>query len=182
MILRFSSTATREQRAAVERALRAADVRAVPADGALLLRDSLTLDEILTFAALPGVEELGTGTRAYSTLRVVSLGWLAAACSVLGLLTLIAANVPAPLGTPADPLRTPEMLRSSWPLLPVHGLVESSPDWLPVSLLPALALVALVLWPIVGGRLALRAPRLHTAFGVAALVATAWLTLAELAR
>jgi len=182
MILRFSSTTTLEQRANVEKALRAADIRAVPADGALILRDSLSLDEIHTFAILPGVEEIGPGSREYSSLRVAALGWISAACSVLGLLTVIAANLPAPLGSPADPLRTPETLRSSWPLLPVHGLVESSPDWLPVSLLPALALVLLVFWPVFGRRVAEHSPRIHSALGVVALGAVAWLAYVELAR
>jgi hypothetical protein len=182
MILRFSSTTTLEQRAAVEQALHAADIRAIPGDGALILRDSLTLDEIHSFAALPGVEKIGPGNREYSSLRVAALGWISAACSVLGLLTVLAANLPAPLGSPADPLRTPETLRSSWPLLPVHGLVESSPDWLPVSLLPALALVLLVFWPLFGRRVAERAPRLHTSLGVVALGVVAWLAYVELAR
>ena len=182
MILRFSSETTLEQRARVEQALRAADIRTIPAEGALILRDSLTLEEIHTFAALPGVEEVGPGTREYSTVRIVALGWLAAACSVLGVLTVVAANLPAPLGSPADPLRTPETLRSSWPLLPIHGLVESGPDWLPVSLLPALALVLLVFWPLLGRGIAERTPRFHTFLGILTLGAVAWLAYVEVVR
>jgi len=182
MILNFSPAATLEERADVERALRAADVRVIPAEGALILRDSLTLEEIHRFAALAGVAGLGPGSREYSTLRVAALGWLSAACAVLGVLTLVAANLPAPLGTPADPLRTPETLRSSWPLLPVHGLVESSPAWLPVSLLPALALGLLVFWPLFGSRVAARYPRAHAVIGIVALIATAWLAWVEIAR
>ncbi len=182
MILRFSPATTLEQRANVDHALRAVGIRAVPADGALILRDSLTLEEIHELATLPGVEGIGPGTREYTTLRVAALGWISAACSVLGVLTVIAANVPAPLGVPADPLRTPETLRSSWPLLPVHGLVESSPNWLPVSLLPALALVLLVFWPLFGRRVAERSPRFHTVLGAVALGAAVWLTYVELVR
>ena len=182
MILHFSPAATLEERAAVERALRDADIRTIPAEGALVLRDTLTVAEIHGLAALPGVASVGPGGREYSTVRVAALGWMSAACAVLGGLTILAANFPAPLGTPADPLRTPETLRSSWPLLPVHGLVESGPAWLPVSLLPALGLGLLVFWPLVASGLARRMPRLHVALGVVALGVTGWLALLEVVR
>ena len=101
---------------------------------------------------------------------------------MLGVLTLLAANFPAPLGTPADPLRTPENLRSSWPLLPVHGLVERGPDWLPVSLLPALALAMIVMWPVLAGGLARRRPRWHTAIGLVVTACMVWVTYLEIVR
>ena len=181
MILRFSNAATLDQRAHVDARLRELDVRAVPADGALLLRDALSLDEIHDLACMPGVAGVTTGKRTYATLRVAAMGWLSAACAVLGALTLLAANIPASLGTPADPLRTPETLRSSWPLLPIHGLVERAPDWLPVSLLPALALTVIVAWPLIARGLAESRPRVHTAIGAVAIVIVAWLTFLEIA-
>lgn len=182
MILRFTADATLEERAAVERALRDADVRAIPAEGALVLRGTPSVDVLAGLAALAGVEGIGPGERGYTTLRVSVLGWISAACAVLGLLTIVAANFPAPLGTPADPLRTPETLRSSWPLLPIHGLVESAPDWLPVSLLPALALGLLIFWPLVARGLARRTPWLHAVIGAAAILTTLALAVLEVAR
>ena len=55
MIIRFSPDATLDQRARVEAQLREIDVRAVAADGALLLRDTITIDEIYELGTLPGV-------------------------------------------------------------------------------------------------------------------------------
>lgn len=179
MILRFSDDATLAQRAHVERFVRTAGMRAVPSEGGLLLLDSLERDEVVGLACLPGVKSVTPGRRTYSTLRVVALGWTAAACAALGLLTVVAANFPAPLGTPADPMRTVEGLRSSWPLLPVHALVERAPDWLPVSLLPALALALLVMWPLVGGRIARKAPVVHGLIGVTALLAAVCFAVLE---
>ncbi len=178
--MRFSSSATLADRAHVDARLHDMDVRAVPAEGALLLRDAITADEIHELACLPGVAAVTTGRRSYATLRVAAMGWLSAACALLGGLTLVAANLPASLGTPADALRTPETLRSSWPLLPVHGLVESAPDWLPVSLMPALVLTSIVVWPLLARRLAARRPLWHTALGAVAIAATLWLTYVEL--
>jgi hypothetical protein len=154
----------------------------IPEGGALVLRDTPSMATVQDLARLPGVAGIGPGERGYTTLRVAALGWLSAACAVLGLLALFAANVPARLGTPADPLRTPQTLRSSWPLLPIHGLVETGPDWLPVSLLPALALGLLIAWPLVAGGLAQRRPWVHAGLGVAALVATFGLGLLEALR
>ena len=53
--------------------------------------------------------------------------------------------------------------------------------WLPVSLLPALALTAVVTWPLLARGLAERRPRLHSAIGVAAITAIAWLAFLEIA-
>jgi hypothetical protein len=182
MILRFSAAATLSDRAHVERVLRANGTRAVPSEGGLLLRNTLTREQIVTLAALPGVEGIAPGGRTYSTLRVLALGWTSAACGVLGLLIIIAANFPAPLGTPADPLRTPADLQSSWPLLPLHALVEHGPDWLPVSVLPALVLTLLVGWPLIGGGLAAKSPRVHNAIGAAVILTAAALAMFEVMR
>ena len=182
MILRFTEDATLEQRALVEAALRDVDVRAFAEGGALVLRDTPSMETLHALASLPGVASVGPGERGYTTLRVALLGWLSAACAVLGLLTIFAANLPARLGTPADPLRTPETLRSSWPLLPIHGLVEAGPEWLPVSLLPALALGLLIFWPLIAGGLARRVPWLHAAVGAVAILATFGLALLEVVR
>ena len=73
MIVRFAPTATLEQRAAVEALLRDLDVRAVPAEAALLLRDSLTVEEIHELACLPGVAGVTSGRRSYATVRVVAM-------------------------------------------------------------------------------------------------------------
>lgn len=181
MILRFTHAATLDQRASVDARLRDMDVRTVPADGALLLRDAITAEEIHELACMPGVAGVTTGKRSYATLRVAAMGWLSAACAVLGALTLVAANMPASLGTPADPLRTPETLRSSWPLLPAHGLVERAPDWLPVSLLPALALTLIITWPLIARGLAAHRPRLHTTIGIVSIAIVAWLAFLEVA-
>jgi quinol-cytochrome oxidoreductase complex cytochrome b subunit len=82
----------------------------------------------------------------------------------------------------ANPLRTPGVLRPSWPLLAWYSAVDRAPSWLPVPLFLVLALVALVFWPNVAGRLAEKKPALHTACGIAAIAALLALVALEVMR
>jgi hypothetical protein len=179
VILRFEPAATLDERATVEAALREAGIRAIPTEGALLLRRTLTAEQLAELAAMPGVKGLFTGGRAYSTFRVAALGWVSAACAVLGMLVLLAANFPASLGSPADPLRTPEALDPAWPLLPLHGFVERAPDWAPTALLPLILAVLLLLWPVIGRGFARARPRLHATAGLVILAIVILLGLLE---
>jgi len=101
--------------------------------------------------------------------RDAILDWVAAATAVLGVLVLVAAKFPTPLGTPADPLRTPPTVRPAWPLLPVYAAEDLLPVWVPVSVVGLTAAAVLLLWPVLGRRLAERLPRAHAALGVAVL-------------
>lgn len=182
MILRFKPDATIEDRSRAEAALYVAGIRPQPREGALFFRTVLDAEELTALAALPGVESVSAEGRAYTTLRVTVLGWISDACLVCGLLTLIAALFPADLGAPADPLRTPAGLRPAWPLLPTHGMTESSPHWFPASLVPLIAFVGVLAWPWIGQRLAERSPKVHTAVGVLVLVFVAWMTYLGVSR
>jgi len=175
VILRFQPDVTRADRARAEAALYEAGIRPHPREGALFFRTVLDAGELAELAALPGVESVSAEGRAYTTLRVSILGWIASACTVVGVLTVIAALFPAALGEPADPLRTPTDLQPTWPLLPTHGMSETSPDWFPSSMAPMFAFLAMICWPWLGRALAERSPRNHTAIGILVLLFVAWM-------
>jgi quinol-cytochrome oxidoreductase complex cytochrome b subunit len=101
---------------------------------------------------------------------------------VIGVATIVAANLPATIGAPADPLRTPSPLRPSWPLLPWYAAVDQAPSWLPVPLLFVLAALLLFFWPDVARPLATKRPVAHALIGIAALLVVAGLVALEAGR
>jgi quinol-cytochrome oxidoreductase complex cytochrome b subunit len=114
--------------------------------------------------------------------RDAILTWTMGAATVLGVLTIAAATLPAMLGEPADPLRTPSPLRPSWPLFAWYAAVDRSPSWVPVPLLFLLAALLLFFWPDVARPLATKRPLVHTALGAVALLVAAALTALEILR
>jgi hypothetical protein len=145
----------------------------------LSLTGRLRDDDAVALAAMQGVAEV---VDPHATRREVALLWLAGACATLGGLAIVAANLPARLGTPADPTRAPEPGGTAWPLLPWRAAMEQVPSWVPVPFLLALAAAALFAWPSLGRRLAERRPVLHAALGAAVLLLVAGLAAWELAR
>jgi len=52
---------------------------------------------------------------------------------VVGIVTFFATMVPMPIGTPADPLRTPAGIEPEWYFLAVYQLLKYVPRWLGVA-------------------------------------------------
>jgi hypothetical protein len=182
MILRFAPGATEEERGAVAAALESMDVEGEQVEDIVVLGRVLTEEEALGLAALPGVAAIAPSDPRALTVREELLRRTAAACLVLGVLTLVASNLPISLGPPADPLRTPAQLRPEWPMLAWYALVDRAPPWFPVAVLPLVGGLLLVAWPWVARRLAERRPRLHGALGGAALLAGVLLGVLEALR
>ncbi len=182
MIVRFVRDATMPQRRAVEEALQEMGVAATPVDGALVLHDPIDGEKAVSLASMPAVAEIAAETPDVQTVRESLLDWTAAATAVTGVLVIVAANLPAELGTPADPLRTPGDLVPSWPLFPYHAAVDRLPAWVPTSLLGLVAGVLLVGWPWIGARLAKRSRAAHTALGIVVVVALLAFAALELSR
>lgn len=69
---------------------------------------------------------------------------------VVGILTFLATMVPMPIGSPADPLRTPAGIEPEWYFLAVYQLLKYVPRWVGVSfsfiLFPALLLGVPFAW------------------------------------
>jgi hypothetical protein len=182
MILRFLPTAGGEERRAAGDLLEAMDVDARDMGEFLLLGRVLTEDEAARLGALPGVASVAPADPSTVTLRESLLRWTAAACLALGILVLLASNLPVGLGAPADPLRTPAGLRPPWPMLGWYALDDRLPPGAPFPLLVLLACAALLAWPFLARRLAERHAVLHAAVGLAALAAGIGLALLGAAR
>jgi len=182
MILRFVPGAAAPERGAVLAELQRLEVPAEEIEGAVRLGAELDPEEALRLAAMAGVLSIEAAPTATATVRESILDWIAAATAVLGVLVLVAANVPASLGAPADPLRTPAAVSPSWPLLPVYAAEDLLPPWVPVSVVVATGAAVLLLWPVLGRRLAEGRPRLHTALGVALLAGFVALTVMGVRR
>lgn len=177
MRLVFRTDATPAQRDAAREALRSRGIEFTDESDGLAL--AAAPEDAAAVAALAGVESIGVPA---TTVRDAILTWTTGALTVLGVLTILTASLPAMLGSPADPLRTPEPLRPSWPLLGWYAAVDSAPSWVPVPLLFLLAALLLFFWPDVARPLATKRPLVHAALGAAALLAAAALTAMELAR
>ena len=182
MIVRFGPDATEDQRRTVVEALEAVEVEGQEVEDILILGRVLDEEEALRIAVLPGVAAITPADPKVLTLREDFLRWMAAACLVLGVLTLAAANLPVPLGPPADPLRTPADLRPEWPMLAWYSLLDRAPSWFPVTLVPLFGGLLLFAWPFVARRFAERRPALHAALGAAALLTGFVLALLEVLR
>lgn len=182
MILRFLPDATEEQRAAVLSALDRLDVEERVMAGMLLLDRDLSDEESVLVASMPGVESLSLSDPATVTVRENFLRWTAASALVLGILVLIAANLPSHLGPPADPLVTPGDLHPAWPMMAWYTLVNRLPGAVPVPLFILLAAVLLVAWPFLARKLAEKSPVLHGLVGAAVLVTGAVLAFMEMVR
>jgi len=182
MILRFSAEATQADRDAVEAALAALGRRVTPRNGTLVVEPLLTGHDAIAVAAMTGVEDLSFQGARLVTVRDVVLDWVAAGALIVGLVTLVAAQFPADLGRPADPMFTPGELPPAWPLLPIYALVERAPDWLPAVFFPVSTFLVVLFWPWIGRGLAQRKPALHTALGVLGLVLAGVLTVLEVLR
>jgi hypothetical protein len=182
MMLRFTENATTHEREAVAAAAARRDVAATPTPGGLVLEASVADEDVLALAAMPGVAAVAPAADERETVFESVLVWAAGAATVLGILTLVAANLPATVGAKADPLRTPGVLRPSWPLLAWYAAVDRAPSWVPVPLFFVLALVLLFMWPNVARRVAETKPALHTAIGAVAILGLAALLALEAAR
>lgn len=182
MRVRFTEGATLAQCEAVSAALEASGVRILPAAGSLEVRGAFDDKLAVEVAAMPGVEAVEPSTAGLPTTRDAILEWVAGAALIVGVLVVLAANLSSPLGQRADPLRTPDMLRPSWPLLTWYAAVDRSPSWVPVPLLFATAALLLLFWPTVARRFAERHAVLHTALGLTALLAAAGLAAIEVMR
>lgn len=181
-MLRYTENATTHEREAVAAAAARRDIEATATPGGLVLLGAVAAEDVLLLAAMPGVAEVGPDAQGPDTVFDAVLGWVTGAATVLGLLALVASNLPATVGVKADPLRTPGVLRPSWPLLAWYSAVDRAPSWLPVPLLFVVALVALLFWPNIGRRIAESKPGLHTAIGAAAILALAGLVALEVSR
>jgi hypothetical protein len=182
MMLRFTENATTHEREAVAAAAARREVGATATPGGLILEGAVADEDILLLAAMPGVAEIGPDAHGPETVFEAVLGWVAGAATVFGLLAIVASNLPATVGLKADPLRTPGVLRPSWPLYPWYSAVDRAPSWVPVPFLFVLALFVLLFWPNLARRVAEKSPLLHTVLGVAALLAVAGLVALEVAR
>jgi hypothetical protein len=182
MMLRFTENATTHEREAVAAAAARREMGATATPGGLVLPGVVAAEDVLLLAAMPGVAEVAPEAQGPETVFDAVLGWVAGAATVLGVLAIVASNLPATVGVKADPLRTPGVLRPSWPLIAWYSAVDRAPSWVPVPFLFVVALVALLFWPNVAGRLAEKKPALHTAIGAAAILALAALVALEVSR
>jgi hypothetical protein len=178
----FVPAATPAQRDAVAVALRARGVECDAADGGLATAGDLDADDALALAAMPGVATIEPSPAPASTVREAILTWAAGAATVLGVLSIAAANLPANIGAHADPLRTPSPLRPSWPLYAWYAAVDKSPTWLPVPLFFVLAALLLFFWPDLARPLATKRPAVHAVLGLAALLVVFGLVAVEMRR
>jgi len=89
----------------------------------------------------------------------------------IALLLLLAALVPAPLETPADPARAPDPAKSAWFLLWIQELVSYSTLAIYVAVALAAFLVALPWLPVPKLEHARWLPREHRALAVAVIAA-----------
>jgi hypothetical protein len=178
----FVPGATSAQRDAVAGALRTRGVECESDDGGLSTAGDFDADDALALAAMPGVATIEPSAASTATVREAILAWAGGAATVLGILSIAAANLPANIGAHADPLRTPSPLRPSWPLLAWYAAVDKSPSWLPVPLFFVLAALLLFFWPDLARPLATKRPALHAALGVAALLLVAGLVALEMGR
>lgn len=177
MILRFSPAATEPARRAVLDALDDLEIEFQDYGEFLVLGGEVRGDGAVRLGSMEGVESISPADRSVHTVRETFLRWTAANCLVLGILVLLAANVPAGMGPPADPLRTPPGLRPSWPMLPWQTLEDRAPPWLPVPFLVLVGSLLLLGWPFLARRLAERRPALHAAAGAIVLLAGIGLAL-----
>jgi len=177
--VRFVAGAGDADRRAVVARLNALDV-ACRDDAAGVSADAVLDDEdALEIAKMPGVCAVATGAGAR---RERALAWLGGAAATIGVMAIVAANVPSRLGASPDPARAIDGVRPPWPLLPWFAATEIVPDWVPTRLLLVLAAAALFAWPTIGRRLAERRPWLHAALGAAALALVAGLAAWEIGR
>ncbi len=170
MILRLSPAATEQARRSVMDALEAMEIEFQDYGEFLVLGGDVSGDDAVRLCAMEGVEGISPADRSLNTVRETFLRWTASNCFVLGILVLLAANVPAGMGPPADPLRTPRGLRPSWPMLPWQTLEDRAPPWLPVPLLVLVGSLLLLAWPFLARRLAERRPALHATVGAVVLL------------
>ena len=175
MILRFASTATDAERAALRDDLDAQEVEYQDFGAFLVLDRELGAAEAIRAASFAGVSDVTPADPRLHTVRESFLRWTAASCMVVGVLVLVASLLPSSLGPPADPLRTPGDIRPSWPMLAWHAMDDRAPAWLPVPLLVPVAALVLLLWPLLAGRLAARRPAAHAAAGAVVLALGLWL-------
>lgn len=182
MRVRFTEAATLAECEAVTAALEAAGVEVSTDSGSFVLRGALDEKLAVEIASMPGVERLEPNPPGLPTVHEAILDWIAGAIVIVGVLVILASNFAAPLGERADPLRTPDMLRPSWPLLTWYSAVDRAPSWVPVPLLFAAAAVVLLFWPSIARRFAERHAVLHTALGLVALLLAATLAAAEVMR
>jgi len=182
MMLLFTPDATTPQREAVAAAAARREIGSTATPGGLILEGALDDEDALLLASMAGVAEIRPDASGPETVYESVLAWVAGAATVLGLLAIFASNLPATVGVKADPLRTPGVLRPSWPLLAWYAAVDTAPSWVPVPFLFVLGLFALLFWPNVARRVAEKKPLLHTAFGVVALITLAGLVALEVVR
>ena len=182
MRVRFSPGATAADRVAAADALSDLGVASVEESGELRLLAWLAPEDAVSVAAMPGVQDVTGDDPSRTTVRDSMLRWLSNAALAMAVLTAAAANFPAELGLPPDPLVTPEALRPPWPLLPWYAAVDRAPPWLPVVLLPLLAVAIPFLWPLIARRFAERRPGLHTLLGVVTIIAAVLLASWEVVR
>ncbi len=171
MILRFDPSAPPGDRRAVAEALDALEVDVQDLDEVLVLGRALEEDEALRIAAMRGVAAVSPADAGTLTVREDLLRWVAAACFVLGILVLLASQLPVGLGPPADPLRTPPDLGPAWPMLAWYALADRAPAAVPVPLLVLAGGLLLLAWPFLARRLAERRPAVHAGIGALALLA-----------
>lgn len=182
MIVRLHANASPAERDALLAALVRLGARATETSGGVEIEDALAAADAHEIAAMAGVAAIEAGETVRATRREAILDWIAGASAILGVLVVAAANLPAPLGLPADPLRTPPDLLPVWPLLAGYGAVDAAPAWLPAPLLLVVAALVLLFWPSVGRRLAERRPGVHAALGAAAVAGAVVLALREVVR
>lgn len=181
MIVRLRPGTSAADRDAVAAELARLGGAVTPHDDAVETDGTLADDEAVRIAAMPCVARIELSPQAPATLGEAILDFVAGAAAVLGVLVLVTSLATPPLGPPADPLRTPHEVVPTWPLLSWYAAVDLAPSWAPVPLLFCVAALALLVWPLVAGRLAARHPRAHTLIGVGALLVATALALRELA-
>jgi hypothetical protein len=182
MRVRFLPGAGEAERRAVAATLADLGVPSDPEGDELRLHAWLAPEDAVSVAAMPGVRDVAGDDPNRTTLRDAMLRWLSGAALVMAVLTAIAANFPAVLGEAPDPLSTPETLRPPWPLMPWYAAVDSLPPWVPVTLMPLVALAVPFLWPLIARRFAEKRPDLHTLLGVVAIVTAVLLASWELVK
>jgi hypothetical protein len=180
VIVRLRPDASGGDREVVVAVLRSLGGRVTPGAASIETDTTLADDDAVRVASLPGVERVELSPAPPATLGEAALDFVAGAAAVLGVLVLVTAAVSAPLGPPADPMRTPPEVVPSWPLLAWYAAVDVAPAWAPVPLLFCVAAFALLVWPLLARCLATERPRLHTLLGVAALGLAAALAVREL--